>query len=46
MNSDKAQFLKTTVPAWDAEAKVPDGSHNEACGPRCRARSRMEASYG
>ncbi len=22
MNSDKAQFLKTTVPAWDAEAKA------------------------
>jgi len=21
-NSDKAQFLKTTVPAWDAEAKA------------------------
>ena len=34
MNSDKAQFLKTTVPAWDAEAKAVDGSHNdEACGP-------------
>ena len=22
MNADKAQFLKTTVPAWDAEAKA------------------------
>ena len=35
MNSDKAQFLKTSVPAWDAEAKAARTARTmkRACGP-------------